>query len=45
MLLPWEVQSAEVLSEVLVAETIIVGKVPETYLSLNGFKETENSNG
>ncbi|MEF9971316.1 MAG: sporulation protein YunB [Oscillospiraceae bacterium] len=34
VLLPWEVRSTEVLSEVLIAETIIVGKVPDTYLSL-----------
>ncbi len=34
VLLPWEVQSTEVVSEVLIAETIIVGKVPNTYLSL-----------
>lgn len=35
VLLPWDVQSTEVLSEVLIAETIVVGKVPDTYLSLN----------
>ena len=35
VLLPWEVQSSEVKSEVLIAETIIVGSVPNTYLSLN----------
>ncbi len=35
VLMPWEVQSTEVLSEVLIAETIIVGKVPNTYLNLN----------
>lgn len=34
VLMPWEVQSTEVLSEVLIAETIIVGKVPNTYLTL-----------
>lgn len=45
VLLPWEVQSAEVLSEVLIAETIIVGKVPSTYLNLDTLRETENSNG
>lgn len=35
VMLPWEVQSTEVLSEVLIAETIIVGNVPDTYLNLN----------
>lgn len=31
ILLPWEVRTSEVISEVLIAETVIVGKVPETY--------------
>jgi len=35
VLLPWEVKSTEVVSEVLIAETVLVGKVPSTYLSLN----------
>ena len=35
VLMPWEVQSTEVLSEVLIAETVLVGKVPDTYLNLN----------
>lgn len=35
VLLPWEVQSTEVLSEVLIAETVIVGKVPDTYLNFD----------
>lgn len=35
VMLPWEVQSTEVVSEVLIAETIIVGNVPDTYLNLN----------
>jgi len=34
VLLPWEVQSTEVVSEVLIAETVLVGKVPDTYLNL-----------
>jgi sporulation protein YunB len=33
ILLPWKVHSDEVDCEVLIAETIIVGRVPETYLS------------
>lgn len=35
VLMPWNVETTEVLSEVLIAETIIVGSVPNTYLSLN----------
>ena len=33
VLLPWEIMSTRVVVEVLVAETIIVGQVPETYVS------------
>jgi len=35
VLLPWEVKSTEVVSEVLIAETVLVGQVPQAYLSLN----------
>ncbi|MBP8639608.1 MAG: sporulation protein YunB [Oscillospiraceae bacterium] len=35
VMLPWELKSTEVLSEVLIAETVLVGKVPDTYLNLN----------
>ena len=35
VMLPWEVQSTEVLSEVLIAETVLVGNFPDTYLNLN----------
>ena len=34
VLLPWEIRSASIINEVLVAETIIVGGVPETYVSI-----------
>jgi sporulation protein YunB len=34
ILVPWETLSTKVVSEVLVAETVIVGKVPDTYLNL-----------
>lgn len=34
VLMPWEVQSTHVRSEVIIAETIIVGSVPDTYLEL-----------
>lgn len=34
VLLPWEVKSTHVLCEVIIAETIIVGSVPQTYLEL-----------
>ena len=32
VLLPWEIRSTQITNEVLVAETIIVGRVPETYV-------------
>jgi len=32
VLLPWEIRSTRITDEVLVAETIIVGRVPETYV-------------
>ena len=34
VLLPWEIRSTQVVNEVLVAETIIIGHVPNTYLSI-----------
>lgn len=34
VLMPWETVSTQVVSEILVAETVIVGAVPETYLNL-----------
>lgn len=33
VLIPWEIMSTQVIAEVLVAETILVGQVPETYVS------------
>lgn len=41
VLLPWEMKSTQVLSEVLIAETIIVGKVPDTYLNVGEAKVTD----
>jgi len=35
VMLPWEVRSTEVVSEILIAETVLVGKAPDTYLNLN----------
>ena len=34
VLLPWEIRSASVVNEVLVAETVVVGRTPETYVTL-----------
>ena len=34
VLLPWEIRSARVKSEVLVAETIVIGHVPDTYVHI-----------
>lgn len=35
VMMPWEVMSTEVVSEVLIAETVLVGDVPDAYLTLN----------
>lgn len=35
VLMPWSMVSAEIPTEVLVAETVIVGKVPDTYLNMD----------
>ena len=32
--MPWEVMSTEVVSEVLIAETVLVGEVPDSYFNL-----------
>lgn len=34
VLLPWEMRSTEVVSELLIAETVLVGKVPNSYLNM-----------
>ncbi len=34
VLIPWGTESAQVITDVLIADTIIVGQVPETYLNL-----------
>lgn len=34
ILIPWESESAQVVTEVMIADTVIVGKVPETYLNM-----------
>ncbi len=34
VLLPWEMKSTAVVSEVLIAETVLVGKVPNAYLNI-----------
>lgn len=40
ILIPWETVSTTVNSEILIADTVIVGRVPETYVSI-----TEEQNG
>ncbi len=35
VLLPWEIRSAAIVNEVLVAETVVVGRTPETYVSFS----------
>ena len=34
VLIPWGTESTQVRSEVLIADTIVVGQVPDTYLSV-----------
>lgn len=34
IILPWEISTSQVVTEVIVAETVIVGTVPETYVNL-----------
>jgi len=38
VLVPWGTESAQVQSQVLIADTIVVGQVPETFLSMNNEK-------
>ena len=33
VLLPWEILSTQIVSDILVAETLVVGSVPETYMN------------
>ena len=34
ILIPWGTESAQVVTEVLIADTVVVGKVPDTYLNM-----------
>ena len=34
VVMPWKTFSTQVVSEILIAETIIVGSVPDTYLNV-----------
>ena len=34
ILIPWGTESAQVVTEVLIADTVVVGKVPDTYLTM-----------
>lgn len=34
VLIPWDTESAQVVTEVLIADVVVVGKVPETYLNM-----------
>jgi len=33
-LVPWGSETAQVVNEVLIADTVIVGEVPDTYLNM-----------
>ena len=39
VLIPWGTESAQVRSELLIADTVVVGQVPETYLNLEAAKD------
>jgi hypothetical protein len=34
VIMPWRTVSTQVVSEILIAETVIVGQVPQTYLDM-----------
>jgi hypothetical protein len=34
ILIPWGTESAQVVTEVMIADVVVVGKVPETYLNM-----------
>lgn len=36
VLMPWDMETADIPSEVLIAETVIVGDVPDTYFDMGG---------
>ena len=36
VLLPWEIRSAQIVDEVLLSETVVVGRVPQTYMKSGG---------
>ena len=42
ILVPWGTESTQVVTEVLIADTIVVGRVPDTYLSMESGFTAEN---
>ena len=42
ILVPWGTESTQVVTEVLIADTIVVGRVPDTYLSMEAGLTEEN---
>ena len=42
ILIPWGTESTQVITEVLIADTIVVGRVPDTYLSMESGLTEEN---
>ena len=42
ILVPWGTESTQVITEVLIADTIVVGRVPDTYLSMESGLTEEN---
>ena len=42
ILVPWGTESTQVVTEVLIADTIVVGRVPDTYLSMDAGDAAQN---
>ena len=42
ILVPWGTESTQVITEVLIADTIVVGRVPDTYLSMDAGDAAQN---
>lgn len=44
VLLPWEIRPAQIITEVLIAETVIVGRVPDTFVNMGEWGRTAPEN-
>ena len=41
VLLPWEIRPAQIVTEVLIAETVIVGRVPDTFVNMGEMRSND----